>query len=130
MASRGQAIVEFALSLPILLFMMLGFAEAAFMFAERDLVQRSANVLADVAASKMAIEPGESWQAGWNSLVAQEAANAGCDLVDSFVTFPDETHNEGDRVRVQIRCRYHTRIMHDLWPGLILMGEGTSVVRS
>ena len=59
---RGQTLVEFALVLPILMFMMLGFAELAFLFASRVGFQNSADVMVQWVAEEMASHPGDSWK--------------------------------------------------------------------
>ena len=94
---RGQAIVEFALIMPILMLILLGIGEITFLAAWGHNSQQTADVLADIAASRMTPD-NESWRSGWTPVAAEEIAHAGCESVD--VTFPDGTHRYGDRVRV------------------------------
>lgn len=127
---RGQALVEFALVLPILIFMLLGFAEVAFLVATQHGYQRGADVLADVAVERMRTMPGESWQAGWEQLVNEEGVRAGCSNPNVEVSFPDMTHQAGDRVVVTWSCAYEPVVTQGLWPGLIVSATSAAVIRS
>jgi len=122
-------LVEFALVVPIILFLFLAMAEAAFLFSDRHLAQRAADVLADSAAERMASQPGESWRVGWDALVDEEVTNI-CADHRADVTFPDETHNPGDRVVVELRCEYVPLVTKGLWPGLVIKARGEAVVRA
>jgi hypothetical protein len=124
----GQSLVEFALVLPILLFTLLGMAEAAFLFATRHDQQTSADVLADVAAERIATD-GPGWRTRWEPLVSAERERTGCDALVE-VTFPDTTHTAGDRVRVTWECEYQPIVTNGLWPGLVIRVSGESVIRS
>lgn len=104
MRTRGQAIVEFALVAPILFFTLLAFGELGRAFAVAHIWQRSADVLADSAAVRIATQPGESWRSGWEALVRDEQARSTCD--DPDVTYPDGTNQPGDRVQVGWTCQY------------------------
>ncbi len=57
MSSRGQAIVEFAIVFPVLLFTILGAVEAGFLLIAKADQDRSTQLVADWAAD----HPGESW---------------------------------------------------------------------
>lgn len=98
--------------MPILIFMLLGFGELARAFAESHTWQRSADVLADSAAIRMASDPGESWKAGWNQLVNDEQDRTGCG--EPEVTFPDAASNPGDRVQVSWTCQYTALLFNGL----------------
>ncbi len=112
-----------------MLFLFLGMAEVALLFADRHTAQRTADVMADVAAERMAAEPGESWKAGWSAFVADEAARIDCADYEATVTFPDGTSAAGNRV-VELQCRYEPLVTNGLWPGLVITVRGESVVRS
>lgn len=124
---RGQSIVEFALVLPLLIFLLLGFGEAAFLVATREGYQNGVKVLAEWAASEMYEQPGESWQSGWGRVVNDEQGRTGCGGVPT-VSFPDGGHDPGDRVRVRWSCTYHPRITSNIWQGLPVTVESEAVV--
>ena len=121
--------MEFALVVPIILFLFLGMAEATFLFSDRHIAQRAADVLADIAAERIAVDPA-GWQAGWDTLVDQEAARIDCANHSANVTFPDTTNEPGDRVVVELRCKYEPLVTKGLWPGLVISVRGEAVVRA
>ncbi len=123
---RGQAIVEFALIMPILMLILLGIGEITFLAAWGHNSQQTADVLADVAASRMTPD-NESWRSGWTPIAADEIERAGCESVD--VTFPDGTHRYGDRVRVRLACTYHWHLT-DALGGIPQHFEAEAVVRT
>ena len=123
---KGQALVEFALVLPILMLMLLGFGEAAMLFATRQGYQNGADVMAQWAASEMAEKPGESWKSGWNKVVNDEQARADCDA-DPAISFPDGGHLPGDRVLVRWSCRYTPRLSGPI-AGLTVTVDSEAVV--
>jgi hypothetical protein len=125
---RGQALVEFALVLPLLMFILLGFGEAAFLFAVRHGYQNGVDVMAQWAAHEMSETPGESWQANWARVVSEEQARTGCDATP-VVSFPDVTHGPGDRVLVDWPCHYRPRLTM-IWDGLTVSVESEAVVPS
>lgn len=129
MSGRGQSLVEFALVLPLLLFLFLGFAEAAFLVATRHAQQTGADVLAAAAAERIASE-GATWQTGWQPLVAEEADRAGCAAATVGVEFPDETSGPGDRVVLTWSCPYEPVATRGLWPGLVIRLSSAAVIRS
>jgi Flp pilus assembly protein TadG len=125
--TRGQALVEFALVLPIFLALMLGFAELATLFASRQAYQNGADVLADWAAVSMAENPdGESWRTGWAAVVSDETARADCEQPELSVTY-DGAHEPGDRVFVRWQCRYTPKVAPG-WSGLAVTVESAAVV--
>lgn len=104
---RGQAIVEFALLMPILLFMSLGFIELQFFFSAQHTVQIKADALAKIAAERIEILPGESWNAKWNTLVNSETSGTRCATTPTVTAqFPDTTKKSGDRVKITWSCLY------------------------
>lgn len=129
-SDRGQALVEFALVLPVLMLVLLGFAEVAFLAATQHGYQNGVDVLAEWAASEMSEQPGESWQTGWGQVVRQESDRTGCGDLAPDVSFPDGTHAAGDRVLVRWACHYRPRLT-TLWDGSLPVGvQSESVVPS
>lgn len=95
------------------MFLLLGFAELAFLFADRQGYQNGVDVLALTAASEMAEKPNaEDWHAGWEAIVKDEAERVGCNGQPT-VTLPDETHLPGDRVLIRWTCTYRPRLYRD-----------------
>lgn len=123
----GQSLVEFALVLPLLMLLLLGFGEAAFLAATQHRFQNAADVLAQWAAFQMADTPGESWQAGWAQVVSGESARTGCGDLNPQVSFPDGTHGPGDRVLVQWHCHYQPRLT-TVWEGLPVNVQSEAMV--
>lgn len=123
----GQALVEFALVLPFLMFLLLGFGEVAFLVATQQSYQNGVDVLAQWAASEMSEKPGESWRAGWNAVVKEESDRTGCGDLAPVVIFPDINHSWGDRVLVQWDCQYTPKITSG-WGGLRVSVESEAVV--
>lgn len=125
---KGQVIVEFALLMPLLLFMSLGFIEAQFLFAAQHSMQIKTNVLAQVAAEKIAILPGESWNANWNTLITSETVGSRCASKPTVnVQFPDVTKKSGDRVKIIWSCPYAPMIQ-GIWPGLVVTVQSEAVI--
>ena len=124
---RGQSLVEFALVLPLLMLLLLGFGEAAFLAATQHGFQNGVDALAGWAAYRMADAPGESWQAGWGAVVDQESDRTGCADRSPTVTFPDGTHGPGDRVLVRWSCHYQPRLTR-IWDGLAVRVESEAIV--
>lgn len=124
--TKGQALVEFALVLPIFLALLLGFAELAMLFASRQGYQNGADVLADWAAVSMAQNPGESWRSGWTAVVNDEADRADCTSPDLSVTYDDD-HAAGDRVLIRWTCHYTPKVAPG-WNGMSVTVESEAVV--
>jgi hypothetical protein len=120
-------LVEFALVLPILMFMLLGFGEVAFLVATQHVYQNGADVLVQWAASEMAETAGESWQGGWEQVVRSESARTGCGDTNPILTFPDGRHDPGDRVLLRWSCYYRPRLT-TVWDGLTIGVESEAVV--
>lgn len=122
---KGQAIVEFALVLPIMLFILYGVIEMAWMFQTSLAWQRGVDVLADAVAIRVANNPGESWNSGWNELVNDERAKTRT-CGDATVTFPDGSQEAGDRVTVAWACSYEA--LTGVLPDIETVVESTSVI--
>jgi hypothetical protein len=94
----GQAIVEMALVLPILLFVLLGFAEVGFLFAARDRYQNGVDVLTELAAADRSD--------AWRNKVQSEDDRVGCHDGQPDVTYPDGGQAPGSRIRLVWTCHY------------------------
>ena len=123
---RAQALVEFALVLPLFLLIALGFGEAAFLFATQHGYQDGADVLAGWAAYHVAV-PG--WQIGWDAVSADEERRIGCDG-QARLSFPDGTQLPGSRLVVDLTCHYSPRITPNLWSGLPVSVQSSRVVEA
>lgn len=121
----GQALVEAALVLPLLLLIVLTTIEAGFLFMAWQVDRNAAAVLADVAAIRISTDPGDSWRARWQPIANDELHRTGCASAD--VTFPDGTRNTGDRVAVTLDCRYAPHAVPG-WGGLRLRPSAESVI--
>ena len=97
MKTKGQAIVEFALVFPILLFVILGGVEAGFLLITKADQDRATQVIADWAA----LHPGESW----NSVANHE-------LPDCTVTVSSPFR---DVLEAASQCPYHSKILVGLY---------------
>jgi TadE-like protein len=109
-SARGQALVEFALIFPVLIFAFLGMGEAGFLFAAQHGYQSEADVVAQWAAIN---GPGN---ASWDRIWSDEAARTGCDG-RPVVTYPDGNASPGSRILVKLDCHYSPRITSNVWPG-------------
>ena len=114
--SRGQALVEFALVLPIFLALMLGFAELAVLFASRQGYQNGVDVLAQSYAI--------NGDTGFASVVARESARTHCDG-EPLVTA--DGNDPGDRVLVRWVCHYTPKVAPG-WGGMDVTVESAAVV--
>jgi Flp pilus assembly protein TadG len=123
----GQAVVEFAVVLPLIMVVLLGFGETAFLVATQHAFQNGADVLAERAAFEMSSSPGESWKAGWQAVVADEDERTGCGDTSPSVALPDGTHGPGDRVLVVWHCHYTPHITSG-WGGLPVTVQSEAVV--
>jgi hypothetical protein len=108
---RGQAIVEFALVLPLILFIMLGFTEVGFLLIAKAAQDRDTAVIAQWAA----VHPGESW----NSIASKMLP--GCDV--------NVERQPNDLVEATSRCQYRPRVLvgFPLFDGLPISSQETSV---
>jgi len=112
--SPGQAIVEMALLLPVLIFGALGFLEAGFLVAAKADQDRQNAVIAEWAAG----HPGESWQPVAAVLLP------GCTVAE--VDHPDDPP---DLLTIGARCVYQPVVTAGLWAGLPISSEASAVVR-
>ena len=121
-SGRGQSLVEFALVLPLLMFLLLGFGEVAFLVATQHRYQNSVDVLAQSAA--IAIGNGSGWEADWNAVVHEEQARVDCASAPGLAV-PDGT-DPGDRVLVSWRCDYHAKLVSGF--GVPITVESAAVI--
>lgn len=89
----GQVIVELALALPLILFVILGGIEAGFLLIAKADLDRTTATIAEWSAR----HPGESWHA----IAVQE-------LPDCDVSVEDTPH---DLVEATARCHYSPRVL-------------------
>lgn len=115
---RAQALVEFALVLPVLMLVLLGFGEVGFLMSAQHGWQRSADSVADAVAAGLAAPE-------LAALVAAERTRTGC-ASDPVVTFPDGT-DPGARVLVGWTCWYQPRLTR-LFDGLPVTVESVAVL--
>ena len=92
----GQSIVEFALVLPLLMVLLVGFAEVGCLIAQRVAWSQSVEVMADWMASHPEGDPAPVW----NELEARDPCGA------SYTSSVDEL----GIVRVGAVCRYTPRV--------------------
>jgi hypothetical protein len=118
---RGQALVEMALVTPILLAILLGLGEAASLYAARTTYQNAAETLASWLAGHEGVE-GEEWEA----VAASETARVGCDASPS-IAWPDGAPGPSTRLVVSLSCPYVPRITSNVWHGLVVGVEASSV---
>lgn len=93
MKPKGQALVEFALVFPVLLFTILGGIEAGFLLVTKAHQDRVTSVIAEWAAT----HPGESW----NSVANRELP--GCTVTVS--------PSSSGLVEAGSRCQYHAKVL-------------------
>ena len=101
---RGQSLVEFALILPVALFLALGFTEVAMLTTYR---LEQVNATVTLAAEAAQDGPG----AAFDAAVAAEAARIGC-------AAPVVVLTTAPVVVVAVTCTYVPRITSNLWDGL------------
>lgn len=109
---RGQALVETALVLPVLLFTCLGFIEAGLLVAQDAAQARATATVAAWAAE----HPGD---AGWQDVAGRQLG--GCQVTLDA--------SEPGLVTVSATCHYDPRITHGLWDGLPISTSETAAVR-
>ncbi|MBA3583026.1 MAG: pilus assembly protein [Gemmatimonadetes bacterium] len=108
----GQALVEFALLAPVLLFTILGGIEVAFLLTDRDAQARDTGVVADYAAAN----PDD---ASWHALAALRLP--GCAVeVDRNPPGPP------GYVVASATCQYQPVATHGLWDGLPISTEAAA----
>ena len=107
----GQALVEFALILPLLLFILLGAMEAGFLLIAKAHQDRATSVVAEWVAA----HPGDSW----NSISNRELP--GCSVV---VTAPSR-----DLVEASSRCQYSAKVLvgFPIFSGIPISSQETAV---
>jgi hypothetical protein len=93
MNGRGQVIVELALALPLLLFVILGGVEAGFLVVAKADQDRRTAVVAEWAAD----HPGDSWQ----SVANKELRGCSVEVVET----------ERDVIEATTRCRYSPKVL-------------------
>lgn len=109
----AQAIVETALVLPLLLFLMLATIEAAMLWQAFASQERRTGVLADYAA-----QHGDD-PASWADDIAADLALDGCTL---------DVTTAGGLVNVGAACRYVPRVTRGLgWDGWLMSTEAQAV---
>ncbi len=105
---RGQALVEFALVLHVLMAILLGAAQMGYLFAYRTDQQNATATLAAVAAQD---GPG----APFASAVASESSRIGCPDPDATLTPPSP--GPGAIVAVGLRCTWTSPLFTSAsWP--------------
>lgn len=109
-ARRGQALVELAILMPLLLLLLLGAIDFGRIFFGWVAVNNASRIAANYAATHpdaWALSNTEQ-QAEYAALVRQSGANnCGLDEQDPPPpTFPDGTRELGDRVRVDLSCEF------------------------
>jgi Flp pilus assembly protein TadG len=116
-SDRGQAVVETALILPVLLLIMLFAIDFGRAFFGYIIVNNASRIGANYAAThpKAWTTPGDPDQLEYAWLITQDTNVANCDLVSvptpiftdgSDTASPDTANDVGDRVRVDIRCSF------------------------
>lgn len=101
----GQAVVELALAMPIILFIALGFAELGFLIATKAHQDRSTYAVAGWASQ----HPGDSWE----SIASKELP--GCDV--------EVDRSDRDLTRAIATCAYTPRVFPGLFDGLPITSE-------
>ena len=104
---NGQALVEFALILPILMFTILGATEVGFLLVTKAHQDRETAVVADWAAN----HPGESW----NSIATKLLP--GCTVT---------VEEDRGLVEAGSRCQYSPKVMPGLFPNLPISSHETA----
>jgi hypothetical protein len=108
---RGQVLVELAVTLPFILFLMLGSIEAGFLLIAKAHQDRSTSVVVEWAAA----HPGESW----NSVASRVLP--GCDVT---MTSPLP-----DLLEATARCQYQPVVLR-MWDGLPMTSQESTASAS
>lgn len=120
-APGAQALAEFALVLPLILFAFLGMTETAFLFATQHGYQSAADVEAAWTAAHGTDDP------RWAAMVRSEGERAGC-VRSPEVSYPDGGAASGDRVWVKLTCPYVPHVLANLWAGMPVTVTAEAVV--
>ncbi len=104
----GQALVELALVMPVMLLLVLGGIEVAHALELRSRWQDAASTMAGYVVANDGRHSGSAWA----DEVDGVAARVECDNPVAHVTFPDGSA-PGDPVTLVLTCRYHplTQVM-------------------
>lgn len=105
----GQALIEFALVMPIFLFAALGFIEAGFLVGTFAHQGRETDDVAEWAAG----HPGESWNSMANALLP------GCEVSVSTAS---------DLTTATAVCHYQPRVFPTLFQGLRMTTEESAAI--
>ena len=94
----GQAVVEFALILPVLMAVLLGVAWLTQLNVHRPMFQSGIQVLTDLAA--------RDGTGAWHSKVGSEDARTKCNGGQPDVLYPDGNQDPGSRVHLIWHCSF------------------------
>lgn len=109
MAKRGQALVEFVVILPLVLFIILGATEVGFLLIAKAHQDRATAVVAEWAAE----HPSDSWNAVANKELP------GCD-VEVSSPLPE-------LVQATSQCRYQPKVGLPMFDQLLISSRETAV---
>ena len=122
--SRGQSLVEFALTVPVLLVILMFAIDFGRAFFGWVVLQNSVRIAANYAALNAAADPWSSNSAsvlnGYNDLVHADLDTANCEFVGALPEpvftdgadtsvgdqTPDTSHDVGDTVKVSLTCTF------------------------
>jgi hypothetical protein len=108
---NGQALVETALVLPVLLALLLGIIGTGYLFHRQLIFQNGISVLAELAA-------GNGPRSDWHAKVVSENTRTGCNAspLDPDLTYPDGKALPGNRLVATWHCHLHTGWLFDGLP--------------
>lgn len=112
MTHHGQAIVEFALVLPIIMLLLLGVIGTGYLFHRQLVFQNGVAVLAELAADN-------GPRQDWHSKVVSENERTGCHAqpLEPDVSYPDGGKAlPGSRILLTWHCHLQTGWMFDGLP--------------
>ena len=111
---RGQALVELAIVLPVLLLIVLGAVDLGRVYLGWINLQQVARIAANFAADHSSAWPGDAdVRARYEQIVLDEAANTNCDLDTSAgvpppsFEYPSDPRPTGSGVTVGFDCTFH-----------------------